>query len=236
VNIQKLTAGLVVAMGLSAIAGGANATQYLLNVDKCSTPGCIVGANDGTINVTSIVGGLHIDIQLATDIFFNQAGKGHQAFGTLLTGNPDVTFDNFSDKNLGGAVESPTADFGLAGDPPPFEETGTGDYNGMNYGFLWISTPTNNGHLTPTDGIKALSFDIFGSGLSVGHDGGTPPLYFTVDVARINADNVVVATGVVGATLDPGRGVPEPATWALMIAGFGGVGAMLRRRQALNIA
>jgi len=27
-------------------------------------------------------------------------------------------------------------------------------------------------------------------------------------------------------------GVPEPATWALMIAGFGGVGAALRRRRA----
>lgn len=28
-------------------------------------------------------------------------------------------------------------------------------------------------------------------------------------------------------------GVPEPATWALMIAGFGGAGAMLRRRRAV---
>jgi hypothetical protein len=28
-------------------------------------------------------------------------------------------------------------------------------------------------------------------------------------------------------------GVPEPATWALMLGGFGGLGAMLRRRRAL---
>jgi hypothetical protein len=27
-------------------------------------------------------------------------------------------------------------------------------------------------------------------------------------------------------------GVPEPAAWALMVAGFGGLGAMLRRRRA----
>ena len=29
-----------------------------------------------------------------------------------------------------------------------------------------------------------------------------------------------------------GVGVPEPATWTLMLAGFGGLGAMLRRRRA----
>lgn len=32
---------------------------------------------------------------------------------------------------------------------------------------------------------------------------------------------------------DPGAGgVPEPASWALMIAGFGGIGAVLRRKRA----
>ena len=30
--------------------------------------------------------------------------------------------------------------------------------------------------------------------------------------------------------------VPEPATWALMIAGFGAVGASLRRRRAFAVA
>ena len=30
--------------------------------------------------------------------------------------------------------------------------------------------------------------------------------------------------------------VPEPATWALMIAGFGMVGAVTRRRQGLRLA
>jgi hypothetical protein len=30
-------------------------------------------------------------------------------------------------------------------------------------------------------------------------------------------------------------GVPEPATWGLMIAGFGGMGAVLRRRRALGL-
>jgi hypothetical protein len=36
-----------------------------------------------------------------------------------------------------------------------------------------------------------------------------------------------------GGNLDSGFGaVPEPATWALMIAGFGGIGALMRRKRA----
>jgi hypothetical protein len=30
-----------------------------------------------------------------------------------------------------------------------------------------------------------------------------------------------------------GRGVPEPATWAMMLMGFGGLGSILRRRKAV---
>lgn len=42
-------------------------------------------------------------------------------------------------------------------------------------------------------------------------------------------------SGVV--TFAPSMGaVPEPATWGLMIAGFGGAGAMLRRRQRTAVA
>jgi choice-of-anchor A domain-containing protein len=36
-----------------------------------------------------------------------------------------------------------------------------------------------------------------------------------------------------GGDFGEGDGVPEPATWILMIAGFGGVGAVLRRRNRL---
>jgi hypothetical protein len=35
-----------------------------------------------------------------------------------------------------------------------------------------------------------------------------------------------------GGGVTPGPGVPEPATWAMLIAGFGFVGAALRRRRA----
>jgi len=47
------------------------------------------------------------------------------------------------------------------------------------------------------------------------------------DAPTYNAlDNVTIATAV-------GGGVPEPATWALMIGGFAAAGGALRRRRAL---
>ena len=31
-------------------------------------------------------------------------------------------------------------------------------------------------------------------------------------------------------------GVPEPATWAMMLVGFGGLGGLLRRRRTASLA
>jgi hypothetical protein len=36
--------------------------------------------------------------------------------------------------------------------------------------------------------------------------------------------------------LQPGGIIPEPATWAMMIAGFGMVGGMMRRRGAATVS
>ena len=39
-----------------------------------------------------------------------------------------------------------------------------------------------------------------------------------------------------GVTMNAVGGVPEPATWAMMILGIGGIGAMARRRRAAGLA
>jgi len=64
-----------------------------------------------------------------------------------------------------------------------------------------------------------LEFRVTGAGWQAGTDEG------------FGLDNVVLTYDGVR---DPGPGIPEPATWALMIGGFGMAGAMLRRRRQLT--
>ena len=64
-------------------------------------------------------------------------------------------------------------------------------------------------HFTPTSASQTLSF------LSIGTPSGLPPM--------------AVLDGV-------SLTVPEPATWAMMLIGFGGIGAMIRRRRQTLVA
>jgi hypothetical protein len=61
---------------------------------------------------------------------------------------------------------------------------------------------------------------------------GSPAYYLFVDTGQFNVDSIdVVVSGYGG----PGA-VPEPETWALMIAGFGMAGASLRHRRKASAA
>lgn len=57
---------------------------------------------------------------------------------------------------------------------------------------------------------------------------------FTGQVDRVEYYNDYVLTGV--SVVAAAGGVPEPATWALMIVGFGAVGAAMRRRAKVRTA
>lgn len=76
--------------------------------------------------------------------------------------------------------------------------------NNASHGFTGWKTATFN--FTPTTVSQTLSF------LSKGTPKGLPPIALL--------DGVSLTTGV-----------PEPASWAMMLVGFGGVGVILRRRR-----
>ena len=44
---------------------------------------------------------------------------------------------------------------------------------------------------------------------------------------------IFIHTDFINASIGAPMAVPEPATWAMMIIGFGAVGSMIRRRRAV---
>ena len=66
----------------------------------------------------------------------------------------------------------------------------------------------------------------FGTFTFIGTGSDTLSIAAKTDSAYWHLDDVSVTGGSV-----PG-GVPEPATWAMMLVGFGGLGAVVRRRRA----
>jgi len=118
-----------------------------------------------------------------------------------------------------------------------------GAYNGV-YGDqtvpdTWYSTTTsglfysgrgneNNGKTIATWAAEMASWDVIG--ISVGHGSGAGSGYHAF------ADNVTFATKSGSTTYNfeaslANAAVPEPATWGLMLTGFGMVGAGLRSRR-----
>jgi hypothetical protein len=60
----------------------------------------------------------------------------------------------------------------------------------------------------------------------------TRPVYGIYDT--VNEPQGLVNANLVTGVFSPTGAVPEPATWMMMILGIGGLGAVLRRRRALN--
>jgi hypothetical protein len=117
-------------------------------------------------------------------------------------------------------------------------------------GFAFSSLTETMTHLT-IDGVDDGTF-VTPSGLDLFGNGFPVPLFdpwtahtisfIAVDSGTVKAHFRSFSSDGVGPLLDNvglavvGGSVPEPASWALMILGFGGAGAALRRRRTLLAA
>ena len=125
-------------------------------------------------------------------------------------------------------------------------ETVTGLTTNTDYFFsAWVASsyPTNPAQLAfsingaSIGGLTAPTTTGLWTQFYVGWNSGS---HTSADIALVNhntirSGNDFVLDDIAFGATRPG-GVPEPASWALMIGGFGMAGAMLRRRRAVAVA
>jgi hypothetical protein len=222
-SIKNKVAAIAVALG---VMGAASATHAVTSLTfDFDVTGAGFTGSVGTMTVTKTASGLD---------FKGVLDSGYE-FRNNPNGQPALMF------NL------PTADTdmpetGLTG---PFKQlTGVSPYGGAGLSTLgtWnnaIACPKGKGGgaCQPGyhDGVNptTIGFSIAGITLAdlVPDTAFGKKVYFSTDVVDSHGN-----TGYVGATLN--GAVPEPATWAMMLVGFGGLGAALRsrRKQVVSLA
>jgi hypothetical protein len=212
---MKTHALLGAALGLAlsfGAAGMANATVYTFTQDGC-TGTCGTGPF-GTVTVTpdgSLANTLDFLVQLSgTETFHDTNDSQHHALTFDMVGNPTIT---------------------ISGLGSPFTINGSqsaGSTSSAPFGSFDYVINLPHGSPDPTSfsfkatGTAPLTLDF--------NTVGPNHIYFASDIIGSNGH-----TGNVGATLLAG-GVPEPASWALMLIGFGGLGAALRHRRSQALA
>lgn len=232
---MRKTLVAIAALGLAALTAPASAaTVFDFNIDGLT--GTPLGAGPyGTVTVSGTSSLLNFVVQLGPHFYFNQS-TSFQAFDMFLGGSVGtITIADVN--NL--TTASLLAGFTPAG-PGSYTAPSivtNGDPTKFNYSITCSSAVCGGGGAGLID---ELTFNVSGTGLvvdAISNTKGDPgvPIYFAADIAnRANLDNVL--TGNIGATLGA---VPEPATWALFILGFGFVGTMLRsarKRGTLQVA
>ena len=201
----------VAAASLAAFAASpamAQSATYSLSVaDPAAGPGGTVTVTehgDGTLNVVeTLLGGARI----------HEGNDNHDASAFTILGDPSLTISNLT---AGFSVEN--ASSGTGGSEPPFGTFQTSIVCdaacGPGYGGGFA------GPLSFTIGAASpLTLASRGFNVSNGQN-----IYFTSDLVIANGN-----TGNVGAVLSNTPSVPEPATWAMMLAGFGATGFAMRR-------
>lgn len=111
----------------------------------------------------------------------------------------------------------------------------------------WTITSTFN-NIAPTNNIDFTTVQFNGVNFNIGSTGNNEYRFLNNQFTTNGSQNLTVNgysggngtySGTLAFSLVPGGAVPEPASWALMLVGFGGVGAILRnqrRRPAMAVA
>lgn len=206
-NILKCAA---FAVALACANQPLSAATQVFTLDVVDVSSGLGAGPFGTVSVQESAGSLIFTETLNSGYRIHDGNANHNALSFSLAGDPAVTVSNL------------TAGFqfitGVTA--PPF--SGSFDYA--------IDCTTACGHGYPGGFSGTLSFTVtansgslnLSSLLSSVYNGKT--IYLASDVVTSAG-----ATGNAGGTIGA---VPEPTSWAMMISGFGLIGATMRRKRA----
>lgn len=187
-------------------------------------------------NAAVLVGGFSFDDNAFVDALNSSSGSFTTSGGTLASAVTDVDAATWGFSFSQGAF----LDLGFtdnvavngAGNDIVLFEVGAPDrwlvtINGISNQCQSASTGFNAGGFS----LNACGFDLSAFGIASGG---------TVSSLRLSFfdDSTTVSTSLVGALNSQavGGAIPEPATWAMLLTGFGLVGATMRRRAAATAA
>lgn len=225
-HMKTITKFLAVSAAAFSMASAAHATTFVnvaasngTGTNQISWTGAPVGG--GTLSISGIT--THIDFD---DSVFND-GAGMNAVltftGTSASGAGNLLLfgPNFVQQELAGSFEFRSLDLStlyLRGDFAHYWLQGTVGSTGSGNVTSSVGTANFTSDLADLSFVKGDNFQF---GFSQTHPA------FSVTAGTLNNFQGNNVTGSFGGV------VPEPGTWALMILGFGGAGAMLRRRKAV---
>jgi hypothetical protein len=217
---KRLMKSLLAASAVALCASGAHAAQFTLNL---TASGGLLSSFDS--------GGEHFDRYDVSPTGFPALAPLSVQVGDEIILNMTITDGPIT---LPSAADVSVFSFYLTGDGFPAGDSEThGDLSVFN-GATMVLQELGGG--TTTSGGVASNGAFFGPLGPTTFDSVTTDFF----IDQINGST---AHGTFG-TIDRGffsadarnpSAVPEPAAWALMLVGFGGLGALLRRRRAAAV-
>ena len=227
------------AVAAGALLVGATGANAAVQVFDFSVYNSAFVGNLGSVTVTDHgTNTLDFDVVLASNVYFQLTnGSLHDALWfdlPGLAGNTSVTYNITSPDGPNAGADYPTGGL-FTGANYSNNAYGQGNVSGYDYAIQVQDSQNpnqyfgNGSHLTfSVTGNAPLSIASLGTGQSETFTSGTYNVVMGADLRQCLTQTCV--TGPVGAIIQSGA-VPEPATWAMMLVGFGGIGALLRRRR-----
>jgi len=220
--VSRLIQGLMGAAALCTASAGASA----VNIDFGSQPGDLgptATYNSGGLTVTATGYSDGFDHSAQTDLYGKNSGGDEQGLGLVAdpSGENEIYWGN---SRLGAFVElDVSALFGLVSSAQFFMGSTTG---GAPSGEQWAVNGSNDAGCgwfcgsSRMTGFDEGPHDLFDFGTYKYYD------FYSLGTGGNAAPGNVLLGGLVLTS-----SVPEPGSWAMMLLGFGAVGAAMRRKQ-----